>query len=223
MLPQVYCLKSQHAQRDTITRKTSSAILKFTICSAKTYLKPLIAKEMWKKTDWNMRSVLQRPQYYHKVLDHLQAQWRPRSIKGTWRESAMVFLFYLVSHVCNFFSKISACLQIHDGVMNEMETLSASLALCERNPPVTGGFPSQRASNVDPGCFFDVIPNCGINGQVTGLRRCDAHVITVMISRQSALLYQTRRSRADIGYIICLLNKTRPRVKNVSSSQHLCT
>ena len=28
-----------------------------------------------------------------------------------------------------------------------METLSTLLAFCERNPPVTGGFPSQRASN----------------------------------------------------------------------------
>ena len=26
-----------------------------------------------------------------------------------------------------------------------METFSASLALCEDNPPVTGGFPSQRS------------------------------------------------------------------------------
>ena len=32
---------------------------------------------------------------------------------------------------------------------HQMETPSALLALCEGNPPVTGGFPSQRASNVD--------------------------------------------------------------------------
>ena len=30
-----------------------------------------------------------------------------------------------------------------------MERLSTLLALCEGNPPVTGGFPSQRASNAD--------------------------------------------------------------------------
>ena len=32
---------------------------------------------------------------------------------------------------------------------HDMETHSALLALCEGNPPFTGGFPSQRASNVE--------------------------------------------------------------------------
>ena len=36
-----------------------------------------------------------------------------------------------------------------------METLSTLLALCEGNPPVTGGFPSQRASNVDFWCLLN--------------------------------------------------------------------
>ena len=35
-----------------------------------------------------------------------------------------------------------------------METFSALLVLCEGNPPVTGGFPSQRASNIEPWCFL---------------------------------------------------------------------
>ena len=35
---------------------------------------------------------------------------------------------------------------------HQMETISALLALCEGNPPVTGGFPSQRYSNT----AFDV-------------------------------------------------------------------
>ena len=30
-----------------------------------------------------------------------------------------------------------------------MEKLSALLALCEENPPVTGGFPSQRVSDAE--------------------------------------------------------------------------
>ena len=34
--------------------------------------------------------------------------------------------------------------------------LSILLALCEGNPPVTGGFPSQRASNTAFDVFFDV-------------------------------------------------------------------
>ena len=31
----------------------------------------------------------------------------------------------------------------------DMETLSTKLALCEGNPPVTGGFQSQKASDVE--------------------------------------------------------------------------
>ena len=40
-----------------------------------------------------------------------------------------------------------------------METLSALLALCEGNPPITGGFPPQRAGNAGFGDFFDVSQN----------------------------------------------------------------
>ena len=36
------------------------------------------------------------------------------------------------------------------------KTFSALLALCEGNPPVNGGFPSQRASNAAFDIFFDV-------------------------------------------------------------------
>ena len=36
---------------------------------------------------------------------------------------------------------------------NEIETLSVSLTLCEGNPPVAGGFPSQRARDDDIWCF----------------------------------------------------------------------
>ena len=37
-----------------------------------------------------------------------------------------------------------------------METLSALLVICEGNPPVTGGFPSQMASDAGFGVLFDV-------------------------------------------------------------------
>ena len=37
---------------------------------------------------------------------------------------------------------------------NDMEILSALLALCEGNPPVTGGFLSQRANNEKHRCFI---------------------------------------------------------------------
>ena len=42
---------------------------------------------------------------------------------------------------------------------HQMETVSASLALCEGNPSDTGGFPSQRASNAGFDIFFDVSLN----------------------------------------------------------------
>ena len=37
---------------------------------------------------------------------------------------------------------------------HNMEILSILLALCEGNPPVTGGFPSQKANNVEHWCFL---------------------------------------------------------------------
>ena len=37
---------------------------------------------------------------------------------------------------------------------HDLETFSAFLALCEGNPPVTGGFPSQRDDNVDKWCII---------------------------------------------------------------------
>ena len=44
-----------------------------------------------------------------------------------------------------------------------MKQLSALLALCEVNPPVTGGFPSQSASNVDLWCFLNISQNKLLN------------------------------------------------------------
>ena len=37
-----------------------------------------------------------------------------------------------------------------------METFSALLAICEGNPPVTGGFPSQRPVTRSFDVFFDL-------------------------------------------------------------------
>ena len=37
-----------------------------------------------------------------------------------------------------------------------MKTVSALQAICEGNPPVTGGFPSQMVSNAGFDVFFDV-------------------------------------------------------------------
>ena len=41
-------------------------------------------------------------------------------------------------------------------VRHEIETFSALLALCEGNPPVTGGFPSQRPATRSFDVFFDL-------------------------------------------------------------------
>ena len=38
-----------------------------------------------------------------------------------------------------------------------ISTITVTLALCQGNPPVTGGYPSQRASKVELRCFFVVI------------------------------------------------------------------
>ena len=44
-----------------------------------------------------------------------------------------------------------------------MDKISTLLTLYEGYPPVTGGFPSQRDSNVGLCCFFDVCQIVGIS------------------------------------------------------------
>ena len=68
---------------------------------------------------------------------------------------------------------------------HHMETLSALPALCEGNPLVTGGFPSQRASSTGFVVFFDVSLNKLLSKQL----HCwwfempwSSCVLTVMIS-----------------------------------------
>ena len=48
---------------------------------------------------------------------------------------------------------------------HQMETVSALLALCEGNPPVTGGFPSQRPVTRSIDVSFDVRLNKGLSKQ----------------------------------------------------------
>ena len=49
---------------------------------------------------------------------------------------------------------------------HQMETFFALLALCEGNPPVTGGFPSQRPVTRDFDVFFDVRLNKRLSKQL---------------------------------------------------------
>ena len=63
-----------------------------------------------------------------------------------------------------------------------MKMLSALLALCEGNPPITDCFPSQNVGNGDLGVFFDIYFNDWINSRVTGdLRRYDAHCEVIVM------------------------------------------
>ena len=48
---------------------------------------------------------------------------------------------------------------------HQMETFYASLALCEGNPPVTGGFPAQRPMTSSDDVFFDLCLNKRLNKQ----------------------------------------------------------
>ena len=55
----------------------------------------------------------------------------------------------------------------------DMEMISALLALCEGNPPVTGGFPSQRAVMWSFDVFFDVrLSKLLMNSWAAGDLRC---------------------------------------------------
>ena len=58
---------------------------------------------------------------------------------------------------------------------HQMETISEQLALCEENPPVTGGFPSQRPVTRNFDIFFDLNKRWANNRDDCGLRRHCAH------------------------------------------------
>ena len=51
--------------------------------------------------------------------------------------------------------------------------------VCERNPPVTGGFRSQRASNSGFHVSFDVSLNTGVNQTVESPVIWDAMILIV--------------------------------------------
>ena len=73
-------------------------------------------------------------------------------------------------------SSESLCLDNKLMMTSRHKTLYSSLALCEGNPPVTDGFPSQMTSYVERFFFLIVAwPHWCTNSRVTGyLRRQDA-------------------------------------------------
>ena len=60
---------------------------------------------------------------------------------------------------------------------HDMEMFSTLLTICEGNPPVTGGFPSQRASNVDN--VFFVVSDVIIGGMAS--RLCTQQFVQMQI------------------------------------------
>ena len=57
-----------------------------------------------------------------------------------------------LNHICHRI----CCFLCHSWWCHQMEIFSALLALCEGNPPVTGGFPSQRPVTRSFAVFFDL-------------------------------------------------------------------
>ena len=79
-----------------------------------------------------------------------------------------------------------------------METFSAILALCEGNPPVTGGFPSQRPvpRSFDVSLIRAQTNGSANNGDAGDLKRRRAHYgVTVMIR---SMYHITARTPASI-------------------------
>ena len=74
-----------------------------------------------------------------------------------------VALYWFHVVLCPDIQKISH--EICSRWRHEMETFSASLAICKGNPPATGGFPSQRPVKRSFGVFFDVHMNRQLSKQ----------------------------------------------------------
>ena len=67
---------------------------------------------------------------------------------------------------------------------NQMETLSALLAICAWNSPVTGEFPAQRPVTRSFDVFFYLRLNKPLsnNGEAGDLRRCRAHYDVIVMN-----------------------------------------
>ena len=73
-------------------------------------------------------------------------------------------------------TKKSAMIQVTTWWHHQIETFSALLALCARNSPFTGEFPSQRAVTRSFDVFFDLHLNGSVNIREAGdLRRHRTH------------------------------------------------
>ena len=92
------------------------------------------------------------------------------SLKYCW------LLMFMVKEV-----KISSCSWWH----HQMGIFSMYLAICEGNPPVSGGFPSQRPVTWSFDAFFDLCLYKWLSKQ-SGLLRChDTHYDVIVINRMA--------------------------------------
>ena len=98
---------------------------------------------------------------------------------------------------------------------HQMKTFSALLALCEGNPPVTDGFPSQRPVKRSFDIFFDVCPNkrlrkqsiCGSFGTplCSLWRHCEIIVIPLRILRNDTQTEACTHNMIHGQYFLYLL------------------
>ena len=70
-----------------------------------------------------------------------------------------------------------------------MNMRSILLALCEGNPPVTGGFPSQRASNAELLCFIchcneNMCMDCDLNISESGFHARVSKMVISLLHRK---------------------------------------
>ena len=92
--------------------------------------------------------------------------------------TALVFGEHILGMLVNKFrywlsskptESMSESLESFEWLCHNMETFSALLALCKENPPIIGGFPSQRATNTDLWYFFVIIMDKQLNKQLSCL------------------------------------------------------
>ena len=79
-----------------------------------------------------------------------------------------VFL-YSYGIILEITGNLNVCSAVSLNWHQRKHQMLASLALCEGNPPVTGGFPSQRASNVEHVCSHDIIMLATLSSQTMQL------------------------------------------------------
>ena len=93
---------------------------------------------------------------------------QPRRTDGTWGDALMFPAF--CAQTASWPNRADRSLTLGSIAPNymmrhDMVTISALLALCEWNPPVSGGFPSQRTNNIDRRRFFSICSNKMFNKQ----------------------------------------------------------